>query len=280
MGRVTGKVALVTGAARGQGRSHAVRLAQEGADVIALDICEQIEGTAHSMGTWEDLQETRRLVEDLDRNIIIEKADVRDLGAVERVTARGVAEFGRLDIVAANAGISSYGATWEITPQAWKDTIDVDLNGVWHTVRASVPHMIEAGNGGSIIITSSTAALVGIPNLAHYTAAKMGVVGIARVLAQELGPHFIRVNTVHPTGVNTELALNPFVYRLFMPHLDNPTKEDAAEIFKSQNAIPIPWVEPVDISNAVLWLASDEARYVTGIQLPVDAGCTQKYPGT
>jgi (+)-trans-carveol dehydrogenase len=280
VGRIEGKVALVTGAARGQGRSHAVRLAQEGADIVALDICDQIEGTAHSMGTWDDLKETQRLVEDLDRRIIIEKADVRDLDAVERVTARGVGEFGRLDIVAANAGISSYGTTWEITPQAWKDTIDVDLTGVWHTVRAAVPHMIEAGNGGSIIITSSTAGLVGIPNLAHYTAAKMGVMGIARVLAQELGPHFIRVNTVHPTGVNTELALNPFTFKLFMPHLENPTKEDAAEIFKSQNALPIPWVEPVDISNAVLWLASDEARYVTGIALPVDAGCTQKYPGT
>jgi SDR family mycofactocin-dependent oxidoreductase len=277
-GRVEGKVALITGAARGQGRSHAVRLAQEGADILALDICDQIEGTAHTMGTWDDLLETQRLVEELDRRIVILKADVRDLPAMENAVATCLSELGRIDIVCANAGISSYGNTWEITPQAWKDTLDVDLTGVWHTVRAAIPPMIEAGRGGSVIITSSSAGLVGIPNLAHYTAAKMGVMGIARVLAQEVGQHFIRVNTIHPTGVDTELALNPDVYALFMPDIENPTKADAAEIYKNMNILPIPWVETVDISNAVLWLASDEARYVTGIALPVDAGVSQKYP--
>jgi (+)-trans-carveol dehydrogenase len=278
MGRVQDKVAFITGAARGQGRSHAVRLAEEGADIFALDICAQIDGTAHSMGTWEDLQETQRLAEKHGRRIVIHRADVRDLGAIEQAVAVCLAELGRLDIVCANAGISSYGMTWEITPQAWKDTLDVDLTGVWHTVRAAIPPMIAAGRGGSIVITSSSAGLVGIPSLAHYTAAKMGVMGICRVLAQEVGQHFIRVNTVHPTGVDTELALNPSVFKLFMPHLDNPTREDAAEIFKNMNILPIPWIDPVDVSNAVLWLASDEARYVTGIALPVDAGVSQKYP--
>lgn len=278
MGRVEGKVALITGAARGQGRSHAVRLAEEGADIYALDICAEIGDTAHTMGTVEDLDETRRLVEKTGRRIITAVADVRDLRAMETAAADCLEAFGKVDVVCANAGISTYGTTWELSPKMWKDVLDVDLTGVWHTIRATVPHMIAAGNGGSIIITSSSAAMTGIPNLAHYTAAKMGVVGICRVLAQEVGEHFIRVNTVHPTGVNTELALNPFTYKLFMPDLENPTEADAAEIYKNMNILPIPWVEPVDVSNAVLWLASDEARYVTGVSLPVDAGVSQKYP--
>jgi SDR family mycofactocin-dependent oxidoreductase len=276
---VAGKTALITGAARGQGRSHAIRLAGEGARIIAVDICEQIPDVAYEMPTYDDLRVTQKLVEEAGGQILIDKVDVRDLGELERAVARGLDRFQSIDIVCANAGISSYGKTWELSQHAWQDTIDVNLTGVWHTVRAAVPPMIEAGNRGAIIITSSSAALVGIPTLSHYTAAKTGLLGLARSLAQELGEHHIRVNTIHPTGVDTHMALNDYAFRLFMPDIENPTREDAAQLFRSMNILPIPWVEPADISNAVLWLASDESRYVTGAAIPIDAGVSQKYPG-
>jgi SDR family mycofactocin-dependent oxidoreductase len=278
-GRVAGKTAFITGAARGQGRSHALRLAEEGANIIAIDICDQIEGVAYEMATPEDLKETVRIVEAAGGQIEAFEADVRDLVVLGAAAEAGLRRFGAIDIVCANAGISSYGRTWELSPQLWQDTIDVDLTGVWHTVKATVPAMVERNQGGSIIFTSSSAALVGIPTLSHYTAAKTGLLGLARSLAQELGEYFIRVNTIHPTGVDTAMALNPSTYALFMPDKANPTREDAAEMFRSMNILPIPWVDPVDISNAVLWLASDEARYVTGAAIPVDAGVSQKYPG-
>ncbi len=280
MSRVEGKTAFITGAARGQGRSHALRLAQEGARIIAVDICEQIPGVAYDMATYDDLCLTQKLVEEADGEILIEKADVRELAELERVVARGLDRFESIDIVCANAGISSYGKTWELSESAWQDTIDVNLTGVWHTIRATVPPMIDAGRGGSIIITSSSAALVAIPTLSHYTAAKTGLLGLARSLAQELGEHHIRVNTIHPTGVNTHMALNDYAFRLFMPDIENPGRDDAARLFRSMNILPVPWVEPADISNAVLWLASDESRYVTGAAIPIDAGVSQKYPGS
>jgi SDR family mycofactocin-dependent oxidoreductase len=267
-GRLEGKVALVTGAARGQGRSHAVRLAQEGADVIAFDVCRQLGTVEYPMSSSEDLKETVRLVEDLDRRIVAREADVRDLAGVQEVVDEGVREFGRLDVVCANAGIAGFADnTWSLTEEQWEEMIAVNLTGVWKTVRAAAPAMIDAGNGGSIVITSSTAGVKGMAKTGHYVAAKHGVVGLMRTLANELAPHSIRVNTVHPTGVNTPMVVNDYMAKA----LSDP--EFGSNI---QNALPVEMVEPVDISNAIVWLVSDEARYVTGVSLPVDAGFLQK----
>jgi (+)-trans-carveol dehydrogenase len=274
-GRVEGKVAFITGAARGQGRSHAIRLAEEGADIIAVDICQQLDTVPYAMATPDDLAETVKSVEALDRRIVATQADVRDYGALKGALDAGVAELGRLDIVCANAGIFSF-TTEELDERMWKDMIDVNLTGVWHTTKAAVPHLVEGGRGGSIVLTSSTAGLMGFPNFAHYVSAKHGVVGLMRTLALELAPHMIRVNSVHPTSVNTDMIHNKATYDLFAPDLENPTKEQVGERFQDLNALPIMWVEPRDISNAVLFLASDEARYITGVTLPVDAGSTQK----
>src|SRR3954451_7013292 len=271
MGRVEGKVAFVTGAARGQGRSHALRLAEEGADIIAVDIAGQIDSVPYKMSTPEDLAQTVKAVEALDRRIVATQADVRDYGALKGALDAGVAELGRLDIVCANAGIFSF-STEELDEPMWRDMIDVNLTGVWHTTKAAVPHLVEGGRGGSMILTSSTAGLKGFANFAHYVAAKHGVVGLMRTLALELAPHLIRVNSVHPTSVNTDMIQNDATYRLFAPDIENPTREQVAPRFGEMNVLPIDWVEARDISNAVLFLASDEARYITGVTLPVDAG--------
>jgi SDR family mycofactocin-dependent oxidoreductase len=279
VGRVDGKVAFITGAARGQGRSHALRLAQEGADIIAVDIAEEIDSVKriYPGATEADLAETVKLVEALDRRIVARKADVRDFGALKAAFDEGVAELGRVDIVSANAGIFIFGEqAQDVSEQDWDDVIDINLKGVWHTVKAVVPTMIEQGTGGSIILTSSTAGIKGTPNVSQYTASKHGVVGLMKTFALELAPHSIRVNSVHPTGVATNMILNEATFKLFKPDAETVTQEEAAEIFRTTNALPIPWVEPVDISNAVLFLASDEARYITGVQLPVDAGYTIK----
>jgi (-)-trans-carveol dehydrogenase len=275
-GRVEGKVAFITGAARGQGRSHAIRLAQEGADIIAVDLCAQVESAPYPMSTPEDLAQTVKEVEALDRRIVATQADVRDYGALKAALDDGVAQLGRLDIVSANAGIASYGRADELPEQTWQDMIDTNLTGVWHTAKSAIGHLKAGGRGGSIILTSSTAGLKGMENLAHYVAAKHGVVGLMRTLALELAPDMIRVNSVHPTSVNTDMIQNDATYRLFAPDLANPTREQVGERFLATNALPIQWVEPVDISNAVLWLASDESRYVTGVTLPVDAGSVTK----
>ncbi|UOQ57539.1 mycofactocin-coupled SDR family oxidoreductase [Leucobacter allii] len=278
-GRLEGKVAFITGAARGQGRSHALRMAQEGADIIAIDLCEAVPSISrfYPGATEEDLAETVRQVEALDRRIIASKADVRDYDALKGALDAGVAELGHVDIVAANAGVFSFGdKTQDVTDADWQDVIDINQTGVWHTAKAVIPHLIEQGTGGSIIITSSTAGIKGTPNVAAYTASKHAVVGIMRTLALELAPHRVRVNTVHPTGVDTDMIQNEATFRLFMPDVEHPTREQAAPIFQSTNALPVPWVEPIDISNAVLFLASDEARYVTGTELKVDAGYTIK----
>jgi len=272
-GRVAGKVAFVTGAARGQGRSHAIRLAQEGADIIAVDLCGQVATVPYAMATPDDLTETVKEIEALDRRIVATQADVRDFGAVKAALDEGVAQLGRLDIVAANAGIFSFGSLEELDDVTWQDMIDVNLTGVWHSAKAAIPHLRAAG-GGSIILTSSTAGLMAIPNIGHYTSAKHGVVGLMRTLALELAPDFIRVNSVHPTTVNTDMIQNSATYELFASDLPEAerTREVVGARFAELNALPIPWVEPLDISNAVLWLASDESRYVTGITLPIDAG--------
>jgi SDR family mycofactocin-dependent oxidoreductase len=278
MGRVEGKVAFITGAARGQGRSHALRLAQEGADIIAVDLAGQIDSVPYAMATPADLEQTVKEVEALDRRIVATTADVRDYEALKAAVDDGVAQLGRLDIVAANAGIFSQGRLDELSEDAWRDMIDVNLTGVWHTVKAAIPHLKAGGHGGSIVLTSSTAGLEALENLGHYVAAKHGVVGLMRTLALELAPDSIRVNSVHPTSVDTDMIHNAALYALFAPDLPEPerTKERLAERFQGMNALPVPWVEAVDISNAVLWLASDEARYVTGVTLPVDAGSTTK----
>ena len=274
-GRVAGKVAFITGAARGQGRSHAIRLAQEGADIIAVDVCEDVDTVPYHGATQEDLAETVKAVEALDRRIVASKADVRDYASLKSALDDGVAQLGRLDIVSANAGIFSTAPTAELTEEEWGQMIDINLSGVWRTCKAAIPHLI-ANNGGSIIITSSGAGLKGFPNFAHYVSAKHGVVGLMRTLALELAPHSIRVNSLHPTNVNTDMIQNEAMYKLFVPGSENPTKEEFAAVSQSMQALPIPWVEPVDISNALLFLASDEGRYITGVTFPVDAGITQK----
>jgi SDR family mycofactocin-dependent oxidoreductase len=276
-GRVAGKVAFITGAARGQGRSHAIRLAQEGADIIAVDLAGQIDSVPYAMSTPADLAETVKEVEALDRRIVATQADVRDYGSLKAALDEGVAQLGKLDIVSANAGIFSFGTMEELDEKHWQDMIDVNLTGVWHAAKAAIPHL-RANGGGAIILTSSTAGLQAIPNIGHYTAAKHGVVGLMRTLALELAPDMIRVNSVHPTAVDTDMIQNSATYELFAPDLPpaGRTREVLSERFQTLNVLPIPWVEPVDISNAVLWLASDEARYVTGVTLPVDAGLLTK----
>jgi (+)-trans-carveol dehydrogenase len=277
MGRLEGKVAFVTGAARGQGRSHAVRLAEEGADIIAVDIAAQIDTVPYPMGTPEDLAETVDEVEALDRRIVASQVDVRDYDALKAALDDAVAQLGRLDIVAANAGITSFGMLDELTEHTWRDMIDVILTGTWHTAKAAIPHLRAAG-GGSIVITSSVAGLKGSPNTGHYVAAKHGVVGLMRTLANELAPDMVRVNTVHPSAVDTAMIQNQPTYHLFLPGHDagDITPEEVAPVLQAVNALPVPWAEPVDISNAVLFLASDEARYITGVTLPVDAGALVK----
>jgi SDR family mycofactocin-dependent oxidoreductase len=265
-GRVEGKVAFVTGAGRGQGRSHAIRLAEEGADIIAVDVLEDYPSVGYPMSTEADLGDTVKAVEALDRRIVAAKADVRDFAALKAALDDGVAQLGKLDIVSANAGICTV-QTWDdVTPQIWQDTLDTNLTGVWNTMVAAVPHLIANG-GGSIICTSSTAGIKGLPFLAPYVAAKHGVVGIARSMANELAQHKIRVNTVHPTGVDTPMVAG-------LGGLDSILSRDPnlGPIF--MNTFPIEIVEPRDISNAVLFLASDEARYVTGLEFTVDAGNT------
>jgi (+)-trans-carveol dehydrogenase len=228
------------------------------------------------MATPDDLAETVKQVEALDRRIVAIEADVRDYGALKQALDDGVAQLGRLDIVSANAGIVTYWAVDELPEQTWQDVIDINLTGVWHTAKAAIPHLRTGGHGGSIILTSSLSGLKPLWNTGHYTAAKHGVVGLMRSLALELAPDFIRVNSVHPGAVHSPMFMNSPTYRLFRPDLENPTADDLAEASQPFHALPIPWVEPVDISNAVLWLASDESRYVTGIALPVDAGAAIK----
>ncbi len=276
-GRVEGKVAFITGAARSQGRSHALRLALEGADVIAVDLCGPVDTIdMYPPATEDDLAETVRQVEALDRRIVATKADVRDAEALRSALDEGVAQLGRLDVVLANAGVFEISPALEITDRAWQDMIDVNLTGVWNTCKVALPHLVDGGRGGAIVLTSSTAGLKGTPNTIHYTAAKHGVVGIMRTLANEFAQHSIRVNSVHPTGVDTVMIQNPKTWGLFDPEEPNPSRESAEPVFRSTNALPVPWVDPVDISNAILFLVSDEARYVTGVTLPVDAGYTVK----
>ena len=268
MGLLEGKVAFITGAARGQGRSHALRLAAEGADIIAIDICGEAAPLTFPPATRDDLDETVSLVEGQGRRIVARVADVRDQAALDAAVVEGVAEFGGIDIVVANAGISSWGRVWEMSEDTWQSMIDINLTGVWHTFKAAIPTMIEQGRGGSIIAIASVAGIKSLPSQAHYSAAKHGVVGLTKTTAIELGPYGIRVNSIHPWGVATPMAL------------EDPTVPEMLEAnphymgsFGSILADPM-LADPDDISNAVVYLASEMSRCVTGIQLPVDMGAT------
>ncbi len=274
MGKLDGKVAFVTGAARGQGRSHAVRLAKEGADVIAVDICRDLDTVPYSLATPADLAETVSQVEALDRRIVAVEADVREVAALRSAVEDGVAQLGSLDIVLGNAGILQVGGDGADPDKTFRDVIDVNLTGVWNTVHVAAPIMIEQGRGGSIVLTSSTQGLTGrggngSAELSGYSAAKHGVVGLMRTFANWLAPHNIRVNTVHPTGVNTDMIVNEALAKY-------AEVEGERFIAALGNLMPVDMIEAIDISNAIAWLVSDEARYVTGVTLPVDAGFTVK----
>jgi (+)-trans-carveol dehydrogenase/(-)-trans-carveol dehydrogenase len=281
-GRLTGKVAFITGAARGQGRAEAVRFAEEGASLILLDTKLELDSLIYPASTEEDLRETVRLCEQYDSRVIASTADVRDLGALSSAVADGVAELGGLDIIVANAGITTMGRLVAkdlyapvldvLSEQDWQDMIDINLTGVYHTIRVAAPFMIEQGRGGVILMTSSGAGLRGAPNIGHYAAAKHGVVGLAKSLARELGQHRIRVNVVCPGNTNTNMLQNETMYRIYRPDLEHPSQQEFSEVASRMTALPVPWVEPEDIANGMLFLASDEARYVTGVALSVDAG--------
>ncbi|MEV0109813.1 mycofactocin-coupled SDR family oxidoreductase [Nocardia sp. NPDC050799] len=272
MSRLDGKVAFITGAARGQGRSHAVRLAEEGADIIAVDTTAKVDTVPYPLATAEDLAETARLVEATGRRIVAREADVRDSAALADAVGEGVAKFGRLDIVLANAGISSPAPTLEMSDETWQDMIDINLTGVWKSLKASVPHIISGGRGGSVVITSSLAAIYANENTAHYSAAKAGLVSMMKVMAKELAPHSIRVNTVHPTTVATDMILNDATYRLFRPDLENPARADFEEAARTLNRLPVAALEPGDITDTVLHLVSDSGKYITGTTQVIDAG--------
>jgi SDR family mycofactocin-dependent oxidoreductase len=275
-GRLNRKVALITGAARGIGRAQAVRFGQEGADIVALDICGPVDTVVIPHSTPDDLDETARQVTAAGGRIHTEIVDVRDLAAVQAATDRGVDRFGGLDVVCATAGITSRAMALDMDERAWRTMLDVTLTGVWHTCRAGAPHLIARGSG-AMVLTNSIAGLRGLVGVAHYTAAKHGVVGLMRSLAHELAPHNVRVNCVHPTNVDTPLIQNDAVSSAFRPDLDRPpTRAEFAEAARGMNLLAVPWVEPVDVANATLFLASDEARYITAVTLPVDAGATQR----
>lgn len=272
-GRFAGQVAFITGVARGQGRSHALALARDGADIIGVDICAPVGGMPYEMATPADLDETQALIEQLGRRASLHVADVRSPTAVGAALDAGVEALGGVDIVIANAGVAAYAPAHEISEEQWSATIDINLSGVWRTCKAAMPHLIEQRRG-SIVIVSSGAGLRSGPNLAHYAASKHGTIGLMRTLAAELAPFSVRVNAVCPTQVDTPMIMNDPLFQLFRPDLEAPTREDIIEPSKAINALPIPWVEPEDVSHVIGFLCSDEARYITGVAMPVDAGAT------
>jgi SDR family mycofactocin-dependent oxidoreductase len=251
-------------------------LGEEGADIVAVDICDDVDSANTSLARREDLDETVRLVEAVGGRISALHADVRDQRAMDGAVEVALDEFGGIDIVCANAAITSFGAAWELSEEAWRDVLDINLTGAWHTAKAAIPAMIARGRGGSIVFVNSVNGLKAGPGIAHYAASKHGGVGLMRSLASELGPHHIRVNTVHPTLVVTDMVVNPATLGRYFPGRADASTDDLAAMMAGRHALPVPWVEPVDVSNAVLWLASDESRYVTGATIPVDAGMLVK----
>jgi SDR family mycofactocin-dependent oxidoreductase len=276
VGRVQGKVAFVTGAARGQGRSHAIRLAEEGADIIAVDRCEDFATVGYPMATPEDLEETAQFVEKTGQRCVTAKVDVSDVVSLKSILDDGVAELGRLDIVVTAAGIAGMKGSADL--QAWVDVMNTNLIGTINAIQVALPHL---GEGASIVATGSTAALMDVakndnpgtdPGGAAYLHSKRLLSQYVHNLAAELAPRGIRANVVHPTNTNTPMLQSAPMYKSFRPDLENPTRADAEPVFYVQQAMKVPWVEPEDISNMVLFLASDEARYITGTQQRVDAG--------
>jgi (+)-trans-carveol dehydrogenase len=274
MGRLEGKVAFITGAARGQGRAHAAKLASEGADIITIDILDDIPTVRNKGSRPEDMDETVNLVEKQDRRIVTHRGDVRDLAAVQAAVDKGLEQLGRIDIIVAQAGVMAVPRfMWEFSEEEWHATIDINLNGVWNAVKAAVPAMIEADRGGSIVMTSSVAGVKGYPTYGNYVAAKHGVLGIMKVLAQELGPKNIRVNAILPSTVNTPMVQYKEFWQALRPDLEDPTVDDAREWFDQSVLLPgAGMVEPEDIANAAAFLCSDDARFVTGMDFRVDAG--------
>jgi SDR family mycofactocin-dependent oxidoreductase len=270
MGELDNKVALVTGAARGQGRSHCVALAEAGADIIAIDICADIDSIPYPLASKEDLDETARLVAEKGRRISTYAADVRQLADLEAAVAGGIGQLGEIDIVVANAGVVALGVADPKNEQVYRDIVETNLFGAWNTIAATVPSIIRKGVGGSIILTSSVQGLIGRGGdgsaaVFAYAASKHGLVGLMKSAANAYGDHSIRVNTVHPTGVATPMIMNE--------HMARMQAEGTTSKGMGGNMLPVPWVEAEDITNAVMWLVSDKARYITGVALPVDAGC-------
>jgi len=278
MTRLEGRTALVTGAALGQGRAHALRLAEEGTNLVLVDqLTDYPDVVPYPMGTAADLDETVSLAEKAGATVVAEVADVRDRARMDAVAAAGFARFGAIDIVVANAGICPAGLPfWEIPERQWDTVVDVNAKGVWTTVSAVAPRMIDAGIRGSIVVTASLLGLKGSRNMADYAASKHAVVGLMRSMALDLAPHMIRVNALCPNSVNTNMINNDTIFRRFRPDLENPTREDTVEGFTGLATLPVPWLEPSDIANAMAWLASDDSRFVTGIALPVDLGGSLK----
>lgn len=262
---LSGNTALITGAARGQGRSHATRFAEEGANLVLVDVCEPVAELGYPPATRADLDETVALAREAGARVVAEVADVRDLDAMTRAVQRGVDEFGRLDTVVANAGISAWGRLWEIEEQQWRAVLDTNLTGVWHTLRAAVPTMIDGGYGGSIITISSLAGLKALPGQVHYSAAKHGLVGLTKAAALELGEFGIRVNSVHPWAVDTPMA-DDNTLRALLRENESYLKSFGQVLTEPEIAAP------ADISDAVVWLASEQSRTVTGVEVPVAMG--------
>lgn len=265
MGKLEGKVALITGAARGQGRAHAVTMAREGADISALDVCQDLPYPRYPLATEADLEETVQRVRAQNRKAIAIMADIRHAAEMEAAVKQTVASLGRIDILVCNAGIADMALAWDITEEWWDIMLDVNLKGCWLATKYVVPHMLAQGGGGRIIMTSSVAGLRGESGMAHYCASKWGVVGLALSLAQELAPHNITVNTLHPTGVNTDIITG-------MAKAAEMAREDLVDFIFLNHTMPVKLIEADDVAEAALWLATDEARYVTGMKLKVDAG--------
>jgi SDR family mycofactocin-dependent oxidoreductase len=271
MGRFDGKVVLVTGGARGQGRSHAVEFAKEGADIVVTDIAKQVETVPYGMSSESDLAETVKRVEELDQRCLSIVADARDTAATNHAVEAAIAEFGKIDILLANHGLLSLSPVADMPDEMWDDVIDSDLTGVFKSIRAVLPHML-ARKSGRIIATASMAGRTGLPTVAHYCAAKWGVIGLIKSVAREVAAEGITVNCICPTNLDSDMIHNPAFYALFAPGIENPTREQVEPGFASLNAIPVPWIEAIDISNAMMFLASPEARYITGEALHVSAG--------
>jgi SDR family mycofactocin-dependent oxidoreductase len=270
--RLDGRVALVTGAARGQGRSHALRLAELGADLVLVDVCADLPRIPYGQPGRDQLDDTARAAREAGAEVRTVVADVRDGAAMQDAVLVAVTELGGIDIVVANAGVIQLKPATEIGPEDWSDIIGINLTGTWNTIAPAIAPMIDQGRGGVIVITSSAAGLKGPPNMAHYAASKSGVIGLMRSLSAELGPHSIRVNCLAPTTVDTEMVHWPEAYAVFRPDLDSPGRDDVVDIFQSLNVLPVPWIEPADVTDALAFLVSDRARYITGTVVPVDAG--------